>query len=160
MVVLAALTTTSLFAQKVQVEFDPNIDFSKLTTFAIGEARVESDEASLKRDSIRTRITLEIQKSLEAKGLTLATNGTPSLKVVYLLSSAVKTRVQESPIGRRGTVQSISKVPYLVGTLTIGFRTAQSLAWRAIARVEDVSIEGKLDDMVKKSIDQYPPKPK
>jgi hypothetical protein len=38
---------------------------------------------------------------------------------------------------------------------------ARSLVWRAIAR-EDKSdaakVDGKLDDMVKKSIDKYPPK--
>jgi hypothetical protein len=39
----------------------------------------------------------------------------------------------------------------------------RSLVWRAIAR-EDKSdaekVEGKLDDMVRKSFDEYPPKPR
>jgi hypothetical protein len=57
------------------------------------------------------------------------------------------------------------RVPYTEGTLVIDLRDPKtmSLVWRAIAR-EDKSdalkIEGKLDDMVRKSIDKYPPKPK
>ena len=57
------------------------------------------------------------------------------------------------------------RVPYTEGTLVIDLRdtSTRSLAWRAIAR-EDKSdaakIEGKLDDMVKKSFGKYPPKAK
>jgi hypothetical protein len=56
-------------------------------------------------------------------------------------------------------------VPFTEGTLVIDLRGpgTHSLVWRAIAR-EDKSnaakLEGKLDDMVKKSIDKYPPKAK
>jgi hypothetical protein len=56
-------------------------------------------------------------------------------------------------------------VPRTEGTLVIDLRdpTTRSLVWRGIAR-EDKSnaakIEGKLDDMVKKSFDKYPPKQK
>jgi hypothetical protein len=41
--------------------------------------------------------------------------------------------------------------------------TTRSLVWRAIASVEKSDankVEGKLDDMVKKSLEKYPPKPK
>ena len=57
------------------------------------------------------------------------------------------------------------RVPYTEGTLVIDLRdpSTRSLVWRAIAR-EDKSdaakIEGKLEDMVKKSFKKYPPKPK
>jgi hypothetical protein len=56
-------------------------------------------------------------------------------------------------------------VPYTEGTLVIDLRdtATRSLVWRGIAR-EDKSdatkIEGKLDDMVRKSFDKYPPKQK
>ena len=57
------------------------------------------------------------------------------------------------------------RVPYAEGTLVIDLRDAQkhALVWRAIASVEksDASkIQGKLDDMVKKSFEKYPPKKK
>ena len=57
------------------------------------------------------------------------------------------------------------RVPFTEGTLVIDLRdpSTRSLVWRAIAREHksDASkIEGKLDDMVKKSFDKYPPKAK
>jgi hypothetical protein len=66
-------------------------------------------------------------------------------------------------LARLGT--RVVRVPYTEGTLVIDLRdpTTRSLVWRGIAR-EDKSdatkIEGKLDDMVRKSIEKYPPKPK
>jgi hypothetical protein len=56
-------------------------------------------------------------------------------------------------------------VPYTEGTLVIDLRDASvhALVWRAIASVEksDASkIQSKLDDMVKKAFEKYPPKPK
>jgi hypothetical protein len=56
-------------------------------------------------------------------------------------------------------------VPYTEGTLVIDLRdpATRALVWRGIAS-EDKSnaskIEGKLDDMVRKSLEKYPPKPK
>jgi hypothetical protein len=57
------------------------------------------------------------------------------------------------------------RVPYAEGTLVIDLRdpTTRSLIWRAIASEEKnnaTKIQGKLDDMVKKSIEKYPPKKK
>jgi len=56
-------------------------------------------------------------------------------------------------------------VPYTEGTLVIDLRdpTTRSLVWRAIAsedKPDAIKIEGKLDDMVRKALDKYPPKPK
>ncbi len=57
------------------------------------------------------------------------------------------------------------RVPYTEGTLVLDLRdpSTKSLVWRGIAREEksDASkVEGKLEDMVKKAIEKYPPKPK
>jgi hypothetical protein len=56
-------------------------------------------------------------------------------------------------------------VPYTEGTLVIDLRdpTTRSLVWRGIAREEKqdpYKIEQKLDDMVRKAVEKYPPKPK
>jgi hypothetical protein len=56
-------------------------------------------------------------------------------------------------------------VPYAEGTLVIDFRdpATRSLVWRAIASEEKsdpTKIQGKLDEMVKKSFEKYPPKQK
>jgi hypothetical protein len=56
-------------------------------------------------------------------------------------------------------------VPYTEGTLVIDLRdpATRSLLWRGIASEEKndaTKIEGKLDDMVRKALAKYPPKPK
>jgi hypothetical protein len=55
------------------------------------------------------------------------------------------------------------RVPFTEGTLVIDMRdpSTRSLVWRAIASEEKsdaIKIEGKLDDMVRKSLEKYPPK--
>lgn len=55
------------------------------------------------------------------------------------------------------------RVPYTEGTLVLDLRdpSTRSLVWRAIASEEKsdaAKIEGKLDDMVRKSVERYPPK--
>ena len=55
------------------------------------------------------------------------------------------------------------RAPYAEGTLVIGLRdpTTRSLVWLAIATGEQrdpAKLQGKLDSMVKKSFDKYPPK--
>lgn len=56
-------------------------------------------------------------------------------------------------------------LPHTEGTLVIDLRdpTSRSLVWRAIASVEKSDankVESKLGDMVKKSLEKYPPKTK
>ena len=57
------------------------------------------------------------------------------------------------------------RVPYADGTLVIDLRdpSTHSLVWRGISTEEQrdaTKIRGKLDDMVKKPIEKYPPKAK
>jgi hypothetical protein len=73
--------------------------------------------------------------------------------------------LEQYPAGWRGWGTRVVRVPYAEGTLVIDLRdpTTKSLVWRGISSVEknDASkIEGKLDDMVKKALEKYPPKPK
>ena len=158
MLAVSVIAASNTYAQDVQIEFDPSVDFSKFTTFAIGESQFDSKNPSLNSDKIRTRLNLSIQKRLEEKGLTFVPDGAPSLKVIYMLDSAKKVRLE----GANGPKlnNQVTKIYYTEGTLTLGLRTPQSLVWRAVARVEGENIEGKLDDMVKKAIAKYPPKPK
>ncbi len=69
------------------------------------------------------------------------------------------------PAGWRGWGTRVVRVPYTEGTLVIDLRdpSTRSLVWRAIAREQKsdaAKIEGKLENMVKKSFDKYPPKMK
>src|SRR5260370_4272782 len=161
---LGLFLALGVFAQKIEIEFDQAVDFSKFKTFAIRNGQLHSKNPSISSERIKKRIEADLQQYLTAKGLTVATDGA-DLNVRYTLGAARKTEVESYPAGWRGWGTRVVRVPYTEGTLVIDLRdpSTRSLVWRASAREEksDASkIEGKLDDMVRKSIDKYPPKVK
>jgi len=160
---LTLLLTSATFAQKIQIESDPAVDYSRFKTFAIREERLNSANPSLNGELVKKRINFDVQKALEAKGLTWVASGQSDLNVRYTLGAVRKTEVDAYPAGWRGWGTRVVRVPYTEGTLVLDLRdpTTRSLVWRAIAREDkgDASkIEGKLDDMVKKAFEKYPPK--
>jgi hypothetical protein len=162
---LSLLAVTQVFAQKIEIEFDQSVDFHKFTTFAIRDARLNSKNPSLNSELVKKRINADIQKFLEAKGLEFVPTGKSSLNVRYTLGAAREMKEEAYPAGWRGYGTRIVRVPFTEGTLVLDLRdpSTRSLVWRAIARVEKndaQEVEKKLDDMVKKSIEKYPPKPK
>jgi len=85
--------------------------------------------------------------------------------VRYHFGAARKSEIETYPVGWYGMGTRVVRVPYSEGTLIIDLRdpATKSLVWRGISTEEKSDankIEGKLDDMVKKSIDKYPPKQK
>ncbi len=90
-------------------------------------------------------------------------SGPSDLNVRYHFGSARKMETEAYPAGWRGWGTRIVRVPYAEGTLVIDLRdpSTHSLVWRAIASEEKsdaTKIQGKLDDMVRKSLEKYPPK--
>jgi Domain of unknown function (DUF4136) len=164
MLVLTLLAALGAFAQNITVEFDPATDFSHFKTFAIRDGQLNSKNPALNSELVKKRIEAAIERNLTAKGLALA-SGRSDLNVRYHFGSARKAEIERYPAGWRGWGTRVVRVPYTEGTLVIDLRnpTTASLVWRGIAR-EDKSnaakIEGKLDDMVRKSFDKYPPKQK
>jgi hypothetical protein len=162
--ILMLLATGSVFAQKVTVEFDEAANFSTYKTFTIREGQLNSKDPALNSELVRKRISADIERSLTARGLTMVT-GRADLNVQYRLGSARKTEVERYPAGWRGLGTRVVKIPYTEGSLVIDLRDTgtRSLVWRAIAREEKsdaTKLEGKLDDMVRKSLEKYPPKQK
>jgi hypothetical protein len=160
---LTVLFALSAFAQKVEIESDQAVGFSRFKTFTIKEGRLNSKNPSLNSDLVRKRIDADIQKYLSAKALTFVPSGPADLNVWYTLGATRKAQLEAYPAGWRGWGTRVVRVPFTEGTLVIDLRdpSTRSLVWRAIAREDkgDASkIEGKLDDMVRKSIDKYPPK--
>jgi hypothetical protein len=164
-VALGMLLALAAFAQKIEIESDAAVDFSKYKTFAIRDGRLNSTNPSLNSELVRKRLEADIEKYLGAKGLTFVPKELADLNVRYTLGAARKTEVEAYPAGWRGWGTRYVRVPYTEGTLVIDLRdpSSRSLVWRAIAR-EDKSdaskVEAKLDDMVKKSFNKYPPKAK
>jgi hypothetical protein len=164
MLVLGSLAAHSALAQKVTVEFDRAADFSKYKTFAIRDGQLNSRNAALNSELVKKQIEADIARDLTARGLTEAT-GRTDLNVRYVFGAARKTEIESYPAGWYGFGTRLVRVPYSEGTLVIDLRdpNTRSLVWRGIASEEKsdpTKIEGKLDDMVKKSIAKYPPKEK
>ncbi len=162
--ILLLLTGLGAFAQKITVEFDQAVDFSKYMTFAIRDGQLNSKNPALNSELVKKRIDADIVRALTARGLTMA-SGRTDLNVRYHFGSARKSEIERYPAGWRGLGTRVVRVPYTEGTLVIDLRdpSSRSLVWRAIASEEksDASkIEGKLEDMVGKSIEKYPPKQK
>jgi hypothetical protein len=152
------------FAQKVNVEFDQSVDFSKYRTFAIRDGQLNSKNPALNSELVKKQIDADIVRFLTAKGLDMV-SGRSDLNIRYRFGSARKMELEQYPAGWRGLGTQVVRVPYTEGTLVIDLRdaTVHALVWRAIASVEKsdaVKIQSKLDDMVKKSFEKYPPKPK
>jgi hypothetical protein len=164
LVVLTLFAVLAASAQKVTVEFDQAADFSRYKTFAIRDGQLNNTNPALNSELVKKRIDADIERYLTARGLKLIT-GRPDLNVRYRLGSARRAELEHNPAGWRGWGTRVVRVPYAEETLVIDLRdpSTRSLVWRAIASVEKrdaVQIEGKLDDMVKKSLEKYPPKMK
>lgn len=162
--VLAVLSSALAWAQKITVEFDQAADFSKYKTFAIRDGQLNSKNPALNSELVKKRIEADITRYLTARGLEMTT-GRSDLNVRYHFGSVRKAEIERYPAGWYGMGTRIVRVPYTEGTLVIDLRdsSARSLVWRGIASEEKsdgTKIEGKLDDMVRKAIDKYPPKPK
>jgi hypothetical protein len=159
----ALLAVRATVAQKVTVEFDQSADFGRYRTFAIRSGELNSKNPALNSELVKKQIAADIEKNLAARGMEEVTTGRPDLNVVYRFGSARKNEIETYPAGWRGWGTQVVRVPYAEGTLVIDLRDTgtRSLVWRGIASEEksDASkIQGKLDDMVKKAFEKYPPK--
>lgn len=151
-------------AQKITIEFDQGADFTKYKTFAIRDGQLNSKNPALNSELVKKQIEGDIGRQLTARGLQIA-SGRTDLNVFYRFGSARKAEIERYPAGWRGLGTRVVRVPYTEGTLVIDLRdpATRSLVWRGIASEEksDASkIQGKLDDMVRKALEKYPPKPK
>jgi len=160
--ILSLFAAHGALAQKVTIQFDQAADFGKFRTFAIRNGELNSKNPALNSELVKKQIEADIVKGLTAKGFE-ETTGRADLNVVYHFGSARKTEVETYPAGWYGFGTRAVRVPYSEGTLVIDLRdpTTRSLVWRAIASEEKsdaTKIAGKLDDMVKKSLEKYPPK--
>jgi len=165
LLVIGLLFAQGARAQKITMEFDQSIDFSKYKTFAIRDGQLNSGNPALNSPLVKKQIEADITNDLTAKGLTLVTSGPSDLNIRYTFGAARKTEIEAYPAGWYGLGTRYVRVPYAEGTLVIDLRdpTTRSLVWRAIAAEEKsdaTKIQGKLDNMVKKSIEKYPPKKK
>ena len=163
--ILILLTAMGAWAQKVHVEFDPAADFHRYHTFAIRDGRMNSRSPALNSELVKKRIEADIAKDLTARHLSMVPNGPADINVRYTFGTVRTMETEAYPAGWRGWGTAIVRVPYAEGTLVIDFRdrATKSLVWRAVSSVEKrnpVKVEDKIDDLVRKALQKYPPKVK
>jgi Domain of unknown function (DUF4136) len=159
---LGVLPGPAGFAQKITTEFDRAADFTAFKTFAVREVQLTDTNPVLNSDLVKKRIQSEIERSLTVKGLAMVT-GPSDLDVLCQFGSTAKEDVDVVRGGGRGTGPQVVRVVHVQGTLVIDLRhaTTRSLIWRGVAveqQNDPVKLQGKVEDMVKKSIAKYPPK--
>jgi hypothetical protein len=162
-VLVIVLAGSAAWAQKIDVQFDSSADFSKYKTFAIRDGKLNSKNPALNGELVQKQIEADIRNDLTTRGLTEAADGPADLNVVYHFGSQRKAEVEAYPAGWRGWGTRYVRVPYAEGTLVIDLRDTgtHSMVWRGIASEEKSNasdIQKKLDNMVKKAIEKYPPK--
>ena len=164
LILVPLLLAGQAWAQKVEVEFDEAADFSHYKTFAIQEGQLNAKAAALNSELTRKKIENELRRRLIEKGLMEVTTR-QDLNVRFTLGSSRRSEVEAYPAGWRGLGTRRVRVAYTEGTLVISLRdtSRRELVWRAIATEEKsdpMEVSKHLDDMVRKSIDKYPPKKK
>ena len=163
MMLAVLLAGSAAWAQKIDMQFDASVDFTKYKTFRIQNGSLNSGNPALNSELVKKQIEADIRSDLTSRGLTEATEGKPDLNVFYHLGAQPKSEVQAYPAGWRGWGTRYVRVPYAEGTLVIDLHdtSTHSLVWRGIASEEKNNasdIQKNLDSMVKKSIEKYPPK--
>ena len=163
-IMVMACSARGALPQKVTAEADRAVDFSKFKTFNIVGRELNSKNPALNSDLVKKQLDSDIEHALEAKGMEMTTVR-PDLNIRYHLGSARRSELESYPAGWYGLGTRVVRVPYSEGTLVIDLRdpNTRSLVWRGIAtdqQNEPSKLQGKLDDMVKKSFEKYPPKEK
>lgn len=161
LLLLAAFPALAL-AQKVSIEFDEARDFSDYKSFAIVSGRLNSRNPSLNNELVEKKLDEEIRRRLTERGLT-EVQSRPDLNVRYSLGSGPRVENEVYPAGWRGFGTRVVRRRYTEGTLLLDLRDAKKheLVWRAIAVEDDsdpLKIKDHLADMVRKSVEKYPPK--
>jgi hypothetical protein len=160
--VLLFATASFAWAQKVDVEFDETVNFANFKTFRIMDGNLKAKAALLNNELTRKKIENEIRARLTVKKLTEVTTGRTDLAVRYNLGAVQRTE-KDVIRGPRGRVVGTTKSQSAEGVLTIDLLDGNSreLLWRAVVvdnERDPAKIQGKLDEMVKKAFDKYPPK--
>jgi hypothetical protein len=161
---MVGLLSVAVLAQQVNVDWQRGQDFTKYKSFAWG-----SSQHPIQDDMWSQRVVGLIEDQLKAKGLTkVDAAANPTLIVVY--NAGIKQN--ESLQGYRtggffmGGSGSIQKVIEQEGTLVVDMYDPASKAhvWRGVAEetLSDKSDKNikKVQDMVKKMFEKYPPKDK
>lgn len=164
---------------KIHTEYDPKAAFADYKTYAWNPTPAGPDQAPTARDpAVRAMIVAAIDREMARKGLVkVAVEEDPSFIVTALGSAQRQIEVSNYGYAYAGSyvygpygpgyavaAPAVEVHDYHVGTLLLDFSDARTkqLFWRGVATdtIDDVSrIRKVVDDVAKKLLDSYPPKP-
>ncbi|MEP7364919.1 MAG: DUF4136 domain-containing protein [Acidobacteriota bacterium] len=160
-IILGLLVPLLMWADRSEIDFDPEVDFAEFKTFTIHRGTIHTKKPELNNDLVRKKVEEALRARLTAKGLT-ETASKPDLGVVWSLGAAERREVHRSPAGRRGWQTRVNALRYTEGTLVIDLHQAgnRELIYR-VTYVDDESNTGKLSQKlekdVAKALEKYPP---
>ena len=161
------LCAGSLYAQKVETDFNESVDFNAFKTYSWRIARASKKQDAADNSIADNRIRTAIAAQLSKKGFTEAESG-GDVVVTYRVTSKDKRETERIPnMNRRGAYGGSTRTSrvYTQGTLLIDILDGKSkeLIWRATCKdsVNDVAkFEKRLGEDVEKAFKKFPPKKK
>ena len=159
---LLALTAATLAAQQVDIEFDESVNFSTYKTFALRDAEINSKAPALNSELVRKNLETSVRRYFTARGLT-ESSGAADLNISVRLGSSNAKEVDRYPAGWRGRRTRTVVTQVSQGTMVVDLRDTSNrdLVWRAVVNEREpnpAKLKDKLDNMVKKAAEKYPPK--
>jgi hypothetical protein len=161
---LGLLVPFLVLADRSEIDFDPEADFTQFKTFALRRGTIHSRKPELNNELVHKKVDAALRTHLTAKGLT-EVNAKPDVGVVWTLGSAERRDAVRTPSGRRRWSARAAALRYTEGTLVIDLHqtSTRELVYRA-TYVDDESNAGKLSQKlekdVAKALEKYPPKKK
>lgn len=161
-VALGLLLPLLLVADRSEIDFDPEVDFTQFKTFALRRGTIHTKRPELNNDLVHKKVEAAIRAKLVAKGMS-EVDSKPDVGVVWSLGAAERREVYRAPRARRGWRRPVEALRYTEGTLVIDLHEAKTrdLVYRA-TYVDDESNPGKLaqklEKDVGKALEKYPPK--
>jgi hypothetical protein len=184
-VLLAALLLTSSLAQADDhnVDFDKNVDFSKLKSFVIQPGKIDSARQELNNAIVLEKITDAVRTSLLSKGL-IADAAHPDV-IIEFTASGVDYNIgpggianpinasrgdrggSRGALGPNGTGER-GRVDFSVGTLVVDIKVVKNmqpsaLIWRGVYHANEknsAKLGQKFPEDAKKLLSEYPGKKK
>ncbi len=160
---LIFLVALCALAQTINVEFDQAANFEKCYTFAIRDGQLNSRNPALNNELVKKRIEADIERESFLARIHQSNRSSRSQRALPLRR---RTQSGTGNLSRRMARLGHTRRPraYTEGTLVIDLRDPPA-RWSGVeslakTRSDSSTLEGKLDDMVRKSIEKYPPKPK
>lgn len=154
--ILAAVLSTTLVADEMNVIVDPKANFAEFKTFAFRDREIDSDRPELDNRLFTKKLDATIRAAMVGKGLTEGGSGA-DLQIDYTLVGEDIATSRPTPMRGVGPVP----VRYTAGTLIIDMSRPGDVdpVWRGVYRDDEKTgskLVQKLPDDARKLIDKYP----